>query len=105
MAKYFQNGNEAKVNDLVMLYINLTPFFKLSSKILFVWSCDLSLMPYIVIIRKLSVLDQISCIFLSFYGISLIYCQENIFVLFGIICCSQDQNDYIRACFHLIEFI
>ena len=42
--------------ELVMLYINLTPFFKLSSKILFVWSCDLSLMPYIVIIRKLAII-------------------------------------------------
>ena len=39
-----------------MLYINLTPFFKLSSKILFVWSCDLSLMLYIVIITKLAVI-------------------------------------------------
>ena len=32
------------------------PIFKLSSKILFVWSCDLSLMLYIVIIRKLAVI-------------------------------------------------
>jgi hypothetical protein len=39
-----------------MLYINLTPLLKLSSKILFVWSCDLSLMLYIVLIRKLVVI-------------------------------------------------
>ena len=39
-----------------MLYINLMPFFKLSSKISFDWSCDLSLMPYIVIIKKLAVI-------------------------------------------------
>ena len=42
--------------DLVMLYIKVTPFFKLSSKILFVWSCDLSLMPYMVITRNLAVI-------------------------------------------------
>ena len=44
VAKYFQKWKWGKSEyDPVMLYINLTPFFKLSSKVLFVWSCDLSL--------------------------------------------------------------
>ena len=53
--------------ELVMLYINLTPFFKLNSKILFVWSCDLSLMPYIIIIRKLAVITSLYKVRLVLY--------------------------------------